>query len=64
MIKIKLAKDIKDATVKDYAKTSLNEVGKIIQANGAFFETYDDVDGVTVRTSVDEHLKKEKIQSN
>ena len=58
--KIKLAKDIKDATVKDYAKTSLNEVGKIIQANGAFFETYDDVDGVTVRTSVDEHLKKRK----
>ena len=58
--KIKLAKDIKDATVKDYAGTTINEVGKIIQANGAFFETYDDVDGVVVKQSVDEHLAKEK----
>ena len=58
--KIKLAKDIKDATVKDYAGTTVNEVGKIIQANGAFFETYDDVDGVVVKQSVDEHLNKEK----
>jgi hypothetical protein len=58
--KIKQAKDIKDATVKDYAGLTINEVGKIIQANGAFFETYDDVDGVVVRTSVDEHLEKEK----
>jgi hypothetical protein len=58
--KIKLAKDIKDATVKDYAGTTINEVGKIIQANGAFFEIYDDVDGVVVKQSVDEHLAKEK----
>ena len=58
--KIKLAKDIKDATVKDYANTSINDVGKIIQANGAFFEIYDDVDGVVVKQSVDEHIKKEK----
>ena len=58
--KIKLAKDIKDATVKDYAGTSIKDVGKIIQANGAFFETYDDVDGVVVKQSVDEHIKKEK----
>ena len=58
--KIKLAKDIKDATVKDYAGVTINEVGKIIQANGAFFETYDDVDGVVVKQSVDEHLAKEK----
>ena len=58
--KIKLAKDIKDATVKDYAKSEINNVGKIIQANGAFFETYDDVDGVVVKQSVDEHIKKEK----
>jgi len=58
--KIKLAKDIKDATIKDYAGTTVNEVGKIIQANGAFFETYDDVDGVVVKQSIDEHIKKEK----
>ena len=58
--KIKLAKDMKDATVKDYAGTSIKDVGKIIQANGAFFETYDDVDGVVVKQSVDEHIKKEK----
>jgi len=58
--KIKLAKDIKDATVKDYAGTTINEVGKIIQANGAFFETYDDVDGAVVKQSVDDHLNREK----
>jgi len=58
--KIKLASDIKNATIKDYAGTTINEVGKIIQANGAFFETYDDVDGVVVKQSVDEHIKKEK----
>ena len=58
--KIKLAKDIKDGTVKDYAGTSIKDVGKIIQANGAFFETYDDVDGAVVKQSVDDHLNREK----
>lgn len=62
---IKKAKDIKNAVVDDYAQTSIDSVGKEVNAYMDTIKIADDINDQEVTLTIDQHLaqKKERVKN-